>query len=160
MVTLSEPHRRSVPSPWPHRAEAACVALFFALCRLLPIDTASWIGGRLGRRIGPLLGVSRQARRNLAAAFPDWPLNLALADLNRFPATGSPYTDTANWNSLSAGDKEIVNRVLVNSGKAIGTPLDRWPHMLGPQANPDEARRDAPQERPAAHQAQRQRNGE
>jgi cytochrome c peroxidase len=52
-------------------------------------------------------------------AFPDWPLDPALADQQRFPATGSPYTDTANWNGLSAGDKEIVNRVLVNYGKAI-----------------------------------------
>jgi cytochrome c peroxidase len=52
-------------------------------------------------------------------AFPDWPLDSGLADLRRFPATGSPYTDTANWNSLNPGDKEIVNRVLVNYGKAI-----------------------------------------
>ncbi len=52
-------------------------------------------------------------------AFPDWPLDPGPADLKRFPATGSPYTDTANWNSLTAGDKETVNRVLVNYGKAI-----------------------------------------
>jgi cytochrome c peroxidase len=69
-------------------------------------------------------------------AFPDWPLNSGLADYNRFPATGSPYTDTANWNSLSPADKEIVNRVLVNYGKAIeaylrklvsrNAPFDRY----------------------------------
>jgi len=52
-------------------------------------------------------------------AFPEWTLDPGLADNKRFPATGSPYTDTANWNSLSPGDKEIVNRVLVNYGKAI-----------------------------------------
>jgi cytochrome c peroxidase len=52
-------------------------------------------------------------------AFPDWPLDPGLANFNRFPATGSPYTDAANWNGLSAGDKEIVGRVLVNYGKAI-----------------------------------------
>src|SRR5215467_5692727 len=46
-------------------------------------------------------------------AFPEWPLDPGLADYTRFPATGSPYTDTANWNSLSAGDKEIINRILV-----------------------------------------------
>jgi Kdo2-lipid IVA lauroyltransferase/acyltransferase len=55
-----------------YRAEAACVALFFALCRLLPIDMASGFGGWLGRHLGPALSVSRQARRNVAAAFPDW----------------------------------------------------------------------------------------
>src|SRR5713101_472666 len=53
------------------------------------------------------------------AAFLDWPLDVGLADYNRFPATGSPYTDTANWNSLSPADKEIVNRALVNYGKSI-----------------------------------------
>lgn len=52
-------------------------------------------------------------------AFPEWPLDSGLADFKRFPATGSPYTDKANWNSLSKTDKEIVNRILVNYGKAI-----------------------------------------
>lgn len=53
------------------------------------------------------------------AAFPEWPLDPGLADYTRFPATGSPYTDAANWNALSAGDQEIVNRILVNYGKSI-----------------------------------------
>ena len=53
------------------------------------------------------------------AAFPDWPLDPGLANYSRFPATGSPYTDTAKWNGLTPGDKEIVRRVLVNYGKAI-----------------------------------------
>src|SRR4051812_18204204 len=73
VLTLSEQRRRMAPSRWSYRIEAAGVALFFALCRVWPIDIASALGGRLGRRLGPLLGVSRQARRNLAAAFPDWP---------------------------------------------------------------------------------------
>src|SRR5215831_11511282 len=58
-------------------------------------------------------------RQDYNAAFPEWPLDPALANYQRFPATGSPYTDIANWNSLSRADKEIVNRVLVNYGKAI-----------------------------------------
>src|SRR4051812_39851843 len=73
VLTLSEPRRRLAPSRWSHRIEAAGVALFFALCRVWPVDIASGIGGWLGRRLGPRLGVSRQARRTLAAAFPDWP---------------------------------------------------------------------------------------
>jgi len=69
-------------------------------------------------------------------AFPEWPLNPALADRKRFPATGSPYTDVANWNSLIPADKEIINRILVNYGKAIeaylrklvsrNAPFDRY----------------------------------
>ncbi len=53
------------------------------------------------------------------AAFPEWPLNPDLANYQRFPATGSPYVDSGNWNHLSLADKEIVNRILVNYGKAI-----------------------------------------
>ena len=49
-------------------------------------------------------------RRDYNKAFPEWPLDPALADRKRFPATGSPYTDTANWNSLGPSDKEIVNQ--------------------------------------------------
>src|SRR5437588_3168477 len=58
-------------------------------------------------------------RSDYNKAFPEWPLDPVLADVKRFPATGSAYTDTANWNSLGPSDKEIVNRILVNYGKAI-----------------------------------------
>jgi cytochrome c peroxidase len=70
------------------------------------------------------------------AAFPDWPLDPALANYKRFPATGSPYTDTANWYGMAPGDKEIVRRILANYGKAIeaylrklvsrNAPFDRY----------------------------------
>ena len=46
------------------------MALFFALSRALPVDVASGLGGWLARRVGPALGVTAQARRNLAAALP------------------------------------------------------------------------------------------
>ena len=38
---------------------------------LLPVDTASAVGGWLGRTIGPRLGASRRALRNLRHALPD-----------------------------------------------------------------------------------------
>jgi cytochrome c peroxidase len=75
-------------------------------------------------------------RSDYNAAFPDFPLPPALSNYQRFPATGSPYTDTANWNELNSGDKEIINRILVNYGKAIeaylrklvsrNAPFDRY----------------------------------
>src|SRR5437868_4358837 len=75
-------------------------------------------------------------RQDYNTAFPDWPLPPSLSNYTRFPATGSPYTDVANWNSLSAGDKEIINRILANYGKAIeaflrklvsrNAPFDRY----------------------------------
>ena len=75
-------------------------------------------------------------RADYNAAFPEWPLDPGLANDARFPATGSPYTDSANWNGLAAADREVVNRVLANYGKAMeaylrklvsrDAPFDRW----------------------------------
>src|SRR5215471_4180638 len=53
-----------------HRLEAWGAALAFGIFALLPLDHASALGGALGRRIGPLLGVSQCARRNIKGAFP------------------------------------------------------------------------------------------
>lgn len=50
--------------------EFLAVLLALAVFRVLPVDTASALGGRIGRGIGPLLPVSRRARRNVAKAFP------------------------------------------------------------------------------------------
>lgn len=53
--------------------QALGVALFYWLFRALPIDAASAWGGRILRTIGPWLGASRTARRNVAETFPDMP---------------------------------------------------------------------------------------
>ena len=55
------------------RLEAWGAALSFGAFKLLPRDCASALGGSLARRIGPSLGVSRHARRNLSRAFPEFP---------------------------------------------------------------------------------------
>ena len=60
----------SPPAPWPYRVEAWAAATLFACFRALPLDAASRLGGALARRIGPRLGVSNRARRNLRAALP------------------------------------------------------------------------------------------
>jgi len=54
-----------------HFLEGALAHGAFALFGVLPIDWASAIGGSLARTIGPLLPVSRRARRNLIRAYPD-----------------------------------------------------------------------------------------
>jgi KDO2-lipid IV(A) lauroyltransferase len=56
---------------WSHRIEAWGAALFFAAMRALPLDIASATSGALARWIGPRLGVSNRARRNLRAALPE-----------------------------------------------------------------------------------------
>lgn len=50
--------------------EGAIVHGAFALFRMIPVETASAIGGKLGRLIGPRIGVTRRARKNLKRAFP------------------------------------------------------------------------------------------
>ena len=53
------------------RLEGLGAALAFGGLGKLPIDRASALGGALGRRIGPSLGISKRARINLRRAFPD-----------------------------------------------------------------------------------------
>jgi KDO2-lipid IV(A) lauroyltransferase len=53
------------------RLEAWAAALLFGVFKVLPLDSASALGGALARCIGPFLGVSKQARRNLSRAFPE-----------------------------------------------------------------------------------------
>ena len=69
----------AAPVSWSHRIEACGAALFFAAMRALPIDAASGLGGALARHIGPRLGISQRARRNLAAALPE----LSAAEIER-----------------------------------------------------------------------------
>ncbi len=52
-------------------AEAGIFFFFMGLFRLLPLDTASALGGWIGRTIGPLLPPDRTARSNLAASLPE-----------------------------------------------------------------------------------------
>ena len=53
------------------RLEAWGAALLFGVFELLPLDSASALCGALARRIGPFLGVSKHARRNINRAFPE-----------------------------------------------------------------------------------------
>lgn len=51
--------------------EAVIVRLAFGICGMLPVDWASGAGAALGRNLGPRMGLSRVARANLRAAFPE-----------------------------------------------------------------------------------------
>lgn len=51
--------------------QALLAAVAFSLIGLLPFRVASGMGGWIGRTVGPRMGLSRRARRNLRAAFPD-----------------------------------------------------------------------------------------
>src|SRR5579863_1110786 len=74
MAATEAPLKTEAPAAaasWNHRIEACGAALFFAAMRVLPIDAASGLGGWLARQIGPRLGISTRARRNLSTALPE-----------------------------------------------------------------------------------------
>jgi KDO2-lipid IV(A) lauroyltransferase len=50
--------------------QAVLLGAFLAVCRVLPVDWASGLGGWIGRTIGPRMGQTRKAERNLSRAFP------------------------------------------------------------------------------------------
>ena len=54
-----------------HAIEAAAAWLIYSMFTLLPVDTASAVGGWIGRIFGPRLNVSNNARNNLAKVFPN-----------------------------------------------------------------------------------------
>jgi Kdo2-lipid IVA lauroyltransferase/acyltransferase len=54
-----------------HAVEAVLAGLVYGLFWLLPTGFASALGGWLGRTIGPRLGITRRAARNLRGAFPE-----------------------------------------------------------------------------------------
>jgi KDO2-lipid IV(A) lauroyltransferase len=51
--------------------QAMLLGLFLGVCRLLPVDTASALGGWIGRTVGPRMGQTKKAFRNLARAMPE-----------------------------------------------------------------------------------------
>jgi len=54
-----------------HPLQALAAALVYLTFRVLPLDTASALGGWLARTAGPRLSISARAVRNLGLAFPE-----------------------------------------------------------------------------------------
>ncbi len=66
-MTMAKPFQRYVSYP----LQGLLGYMFFGLVRLMSFDTASNLGGKLGRWLGPRIGISRRARRSLGRAFPE-----------------------------------------------------------------------------------------
>jgi KDO2-lipid IV(A) lauroyltransferase len=58
-------------APLADRLEAWGATFLFGMFKVLPLDCASAVGGALARGIGPFLGVSKHARRNISRALPE-----------------------------------------------------------------------------------------
>ncbi len=53
-----------------HPAQGMAAYAVLGIARLMPLEAASGLGGWLGRTIGPRVGITKRARRNLRRAFP------------------------------------------------------------------------------------------
>ncbi|MBP7705243.1 MAG: lysophospholipid acyltransferase family protein [Caulobacter sp.] len=117
------------PSKWQHvvwRFEALIFDVFNGLFRLLPVDTASWLGGRLFRLIGPLTRTHRVAVQNLRLAFPDrdpaWHARI-LGD--QWENNGRTVAEFPNMDRIlpSTGRVEVVNGERLTEIAKSGKPV-------------------------------------
>ncbi len=80
-----------------HLAEYAALRLALGFFGTLGLDRASAVGGWLGRTVGPRVGVTNRARRNIALAMPE----LGEDEIERIvPATSDTPGRTARARSL------------------------------------------------------------
>lgn len=63
--------RRSLTRYVVRPVEAVLLHVLYAVLKALPLDAASALGGFVARTIGPRVGLSRRARKNIARVFPD-----------------------------------------------------------------------------------------
>src|ERR1044071_2367252 len=89
------------------RLEALGYDLFAGLAHLMPVDTASALGGAILRFVGPLTGEHRVALKNLSLAFPD----MSEAERRRIAM--------AHWDNLGRTAMEFVltDRITYASGR-------------------------------------------
>lgn len=111
------------PAPGPrahrlrHAVEAAGVYLLTLLCRALPLDAASGLGGALGRALGPRLGITQRAARNYARAFPEaTPSQITAAMRAMWDNLGRTVFEYPNLNRI---DCYTGNRVSVRGTEHI-----------------------------------------
>ncbi len=120
-----------------HLAEAAALLVVMLIFACLPLDWASGFGGFVGRIVGPRLGLSRRALRNLGRAMPEnseaenrrilrgmWDnLCRAMAEyphLGRIGASGSGRVEIVNGQALAG---LVVART---PGILFGGHLGNW----------------------------------
>jgi KDO2-lipid IV(A) lauroyltransferase len=89
------------------RLEALAFDLFGAVLACLPIDVASAAGAAVVKRVGPLTGAHKTARRNLQIAFPD----MGEAERERILA--------AQWENVGrmAAEFQMLGRLTPESGR-------------------------------------------
>jgi KDO2-lipid IV(A) lauroyltransferase len=131
--------RRAAKPPAPsvaHRAQALGAGLFFALMRALPMDAASAVGGALGRTLGPRLGISKRARRNLAMAMPELSAGAREAALrgmwDNLGRVAAEYPHLAGLRVFADGERIYASgREHIDEAVAAGRPVIVFSGHLG-----------------------------
>lgn len=136
-------HRRRLKHP----LEAAGMVVLWALFRVLPVDWASGLGGWLGRTLGPRLGVTRRARRNLALALPERAAEhetIVRGMWENLGRTVAEYAHLARLTAPAAGRIEIIGAerlfALRDAGQPcllVGAHLANWEIMPATAAQHD-----------------------
>ena len=91
-----------------YRLEAWALRAALAAFRAIGLDAASALGGLLGRSIGPRIGRTRTARRNIGLAFPD----MGEAEIGR--------VITAMWDNLGRTAAEYAHLDKIHAGRPGG----------------------------------------
>jgi KDO2-lipid IV(A) lauroyltransferase len=116
--------------------EAAIVHGIFALFRLIPLQAASAIGGSIGRTIGPLIGVTRRARKNLQRAFPEKPpaeIETIIRDMwENLGRVVAEYPHLSRMKVFTPdANIEVSGTEHIEAGRARGKPLIFFAGHLG-----------------------------
>jgi cytochrome c peroxidase len=151
--TRSRPNATSLGVSWTARNTPTLVnAAYYRWGGWGGKDDTLWVQGANGSESTPNFAgnrleyahiVFRKYRADYDAIFPvplDPALDPAAADAARFPPQGKPKSGSAApdgaWERMTAGDRDIINQIIANTGKAIAAyerllvsrnaPIDRY----------------------------------
>lgn len=104
--------------------EAMLVYALYGFFKLMPVDTASAVGGWIGRKIGNRLGANKKVRRNLANAMPE--LSTGQQDriiTGMWDNLGRIMGEYAHLGELDGSRVEVIGVEHVDAARASGKPL-------------------------------------
>lgn len=105
--------------------EAVGLHILFGIFKILPTETASNLGGAIGRAIGPHMAASRKAYRNVEKAFPDMsPEDKKKTITGMWDNLGRVIAEYSHLKSLSKNntvieDKDYVIKLLADDRPII-----------------------------------------
>lgn len=101
-----------------HPIQGIIVRLLFWGLRLIPLDVASALGGFIGRTVGPWVPVTKVARANLTAAFPEKSATEIRAIIrgmwDNLGRTAFEFPAIAHLSVYESGRFEVINPEIVD----------------------------------------------